>query len=410
MNSAVRLFRPVNSLQLALAHIRATLGGFVANALLLAMAVASLIFLAVAASALQSRAVADAKGVDLVVGAKGSPLQIVLASLYHVDISPGNIPKKEADELAKHPMIASAVPLSLGDNYRGFRIVGTDTAAYAALYGAVPAQGALPSAPMQAVVGAQVAARAKLTLDSRFAGAHGLAEGGAEHKDEAYTVSGVLAPTGTVLDRLILTPLESVWLVHEEDAAQDADKKTLEAEREYSALLIRYRTPIAAATLPRAINASSKLQAASPAFESARLFRLLEPAILLMQAFAALLAVAALVSIGLATTVSLRERRMDAAVLRLMGASQGKLLAQFGLEALLLGAAGALLGLAVALLVLHGTAAWLAGGQKILIPELTASNAAWLLALLALPVAVLAALLPALKAARVEPAKVLAER
>lgn len=400
----------MNLLSLALAHIRYTLSAFIANAFLLGLAVASIVFLAVTADALDQRARADAQGIDLVVGPKGSPLQLVLAALYHIDVSPGNIPKTQADQLAKNPMIAKAVPINLGDNYRGFRIVGTDTKAFTELYGVLPASGNLPFQAMQAVIGSQVPARTGLTVGSRFAGAHGLAEGGPEHKEDVYTVTGILAPTGTVMDRLILTPLESVWLVHEGEVSDIAERKILEAEREYSALLIRYRTPIAAAILPRNINASDKLQAASPAVESARLFSLLEPALLLMKAFAMLLFGAALISIGLATTVSLRERRMDAAVLRLMGASKAKLLRQYALEAAMLGSAGAIMGLLISILALHATAAWLAAGPKIVMTELILPNAAWQLVLLALPVSVLAAAWPAFKAAQVEVATILAER
>ena len=399
---------PLGALGLALAHIRAHWGGFAANAALLALAVSSLVFLAAALMALQARAERDAQGVDLVVGAKGSALQIVLAALYHVDISPGNIPLAEAERLARHPMVARAVPVSLGDNYRGFRIVGNS--GLRELYDAPLAQGADAAKAMDAVIGAAVAARTGLKVGDGFFGTHGLAEGGTEHRDARYTVTGILAPSGTVLDRLILTPLDTVWIVHEGYVKDPEELRILQQEREVSALLVRYRTPIAAATLPRAINAGERTTAASPAFESARLIALLEPAILLMQAFAIMLTLAALTSIALATHVSLRERRGDAAVLRMMGMSRLRLLRQYLLEAGLLGLAGTILGAALALGVLHLTAGWLAAGPKILLPELTRAGPPWIWMLLALPVALLAALPSALRAARIEPSRVLAER
>ncbi len=399
---------PIGALGLALAHIRATWGGFVANAGLLALAVASLVFLAAALAALQARAERDAQGVDLVVGAKGSGLQIVLSSLYHVDISPGNIPLAEAEQLARHPMVAKAVPISLGDNFRGFRIVGNS--GLVALYGASLAQGADAVRAMDAVLGAAVADRSGLKLGDTFFSTHGLAEGGAEHRDARYTVTGVLAPTGTVLDRLILTPLDSVWFVHEGYVKDPEELKILQAEREVSAVLLRYRSPIAAATLPRAINAGERTTAASPAFESARLLALFEPAVLLMQAFALLLMLASLTSIALATHVSLRERRADAAVLRMMGMSRLRLLRQYLLEAGLLGLGGTALGALIAWLVLRITAIWLAGGPKIPMPELVQFGQAWAWLLVALPVALLASLPSALRAIRVEPSRILAER
>src|SRR5690606_17281908 len=76
----------------------------------------------------------NSAGIDLVVGAKGSPTQLILSSIYHVDNPTGNISLQEAQALSKHPMIARAVPLALGDNYKGHRIVGTDSS-FLALYG-----------------------------------------------------------------------------------------------------------------------------------------------------------------------------------------------------------------------------------------------------------------------------------
>ena len=99
----------------------------------------------------------DLAGIDVVVGAKGSPMQLILAGVFHIDVPPGNIPLADVQALAKHPQVAQLIPLSLGDSFRGFRIVGT-TLAYITHYQATLAQGAIWAAPMQAVVGAQVAA------------------------------------------------------------------------------------------------------------------------------------------------------------------------------------------------------------------------------------------------------------
>jgi putative ABC transport system permease protein len=93
----------------------------------------------------------DLAGIDVVVGAKGSPLQLILAGVFHIDVPPGNIPLAGVRELEQHPQVAQVIPLSLGDSLRGFRIVGT-TPAYLAHYGARLAQGVW-SAPMQAVLG-----------------------------------------------------------------------------------------------------------------------------------------------------------------------------------------------------------------------------------------------------------------
>src|SRR5690606_4555153 len=101
-----------------------------------------------------------------------------------------------------------------GDSVRGFRIVGTEPA-LVEHYGASIADGAMFDAPMQAVLGSEAARATGLRAGASFAGTHGLAEGGGEHEAEPYRVTGVLAPTGSVVARLVLPPVESVWDVHE---------------------------------------------------------------------------------------------------------------------------------------------------------------------------------------------------
>ncbi len=105
---------------------------------------------------LEQRLVREAAGIDLVVGAKGSPLQLVLAGVYHADVPPGNVPLAAVEELARRPLVRQVIPMALGDSYRGFRIVGTEPA-FVAHYGATLAQGRAWSAPMEAVLGSEVA-------------------------------------------------------------------------------------------------------------------------------------------------------------------------------------------------------------------------------------------------------------
>ena len=191
---------------------------------------------------------------------------------------------------------------------------------------------------MEATLGAEVAARAKLAVGAKFAGAHGLGEGGDEHENEPYQVVGVLAPTGTVIDRLILTSVESVWEVHEHGAPAGA------ADEELTALLIQYASPLAAATLPRMVNASSSLQAASPAYESARLFRMIGVGVDVLRAFGVVLMLAAGLSVFIALLNALEERRYDLAVMRMLGATPARLMGLMLLEGSLLAVAGGIAG------------------------------------------------------------------
>jgi putative ABC transport system permease protein len=314
--------------------------------LLVALGVATTTIVTLVTNQAEDRLARDAAGIDLVVGAKGSPLQLVLAGVYHLDVPPGNVPFAALAELRANRLVAGAIPLSLGDSFRGFRIVGTEPALLE-LYGARLALGERFAAPMQAVIGARVAAETGLAPGARFVGSHGLAPGGPEHGDDPFTVVGVLAPTGGVLDRLVLTPLESVWLAHEGEPADDDERRILEAEREITLALVRYASPLAAATLPRAINASGRLQAASPAFESARLFRLAGVGLDGLRAFGVLLLGTAALSVFVALFQALSDRRRELALMRLLGASPARL---FGLllgEGLALTAIGVVVGMAV---------------------------------------------------------------
>src|SRR3990167_9195910 len=254
----------------------------VLNLLLLTLGLAAITLVLLVAAQLDRAFERDLNGIDLVAGAKGSPLQLILAGVFHIDVPTGNIPLQDVQELAQHPMVAQTIPLSLGDSYQGYRIVGT-TPDYVAHYDATLAQGQLWQAPMEAVLGA-AAARGMVRpgqtgtplVGATFEGSHGLGGGGHAHGDHPYTVAGVLAPCGCLLDRLTLPATESVWQVHESATAVDADDlQALQAEREVTVALLRYRTPLAAVTLPRYINAGTALQAAAPAIEVTRLLRLL---------------------------------------------------------------------------------------------------------------------------------------
>jgi len=417
----------------------------VLNLVLLTLGLASVAFVLLARGALSQAFERDLAGIDLVVGAKGSPMQLILSGVFHIDQPTGNVALAEVQALARQPLVAEVIPLSLGDAVGGFRIVGT-TPAYLAHYGVTLAQGAVWTAPMQAVLGAQAARALGLSVGQRFAGAHGLGGGGAAHAATPYTVSGVLAPCGCVLDRLVLTATESVWQVHahhaapalgdahapaahgaEADdaddhphapAAQPAAAQAAEAEaaREVTVALVRYRSPLAAAVLPRWVNTQTRMQAASPAVEVTRLLGLIGVGARVLEAVGAVLLASAALSVFIALWNAVRARRADLALLRLLGAPPRRIAALLLGEALWL----ALLASALALLAAHGLLAlsgWAAGGAGgaaevgALLP-LTALATQWqtieaVVPALAVGVALLAALLPLAAAYRIDVAEAL---
>ncbi len=378
------------------------------NLLLLTLGLASIAFLLLAQARVERAFERDLAGIDAVVGAKGSPMQLILAGVFHLDVPPGNIALAEAQRLAQHPQVAQFIPLSLGDNLQGFRIVGT-TPDYPALYGATLARGAWWQAPLQAVLGAEVARRTALDVGARFAGAHGLAGGGAVHDTTPYTVSGVLRPCGCVLDRLVLTATESVWAVHDElhadegmDAAERAElDAALAAEREITLGLVRYRSPLAAASFPRFVNSSTPMQAAAPAMEVTRLMALIGQGTQLLHALAAVLLIVATLSVFIALWSAVRERRADLAMLRMLGAPPrrvaGLLLAEAGWLALLATALGLLLALGLAALA----GLWWADAPALLPAGVWPITLAWVPALAAAST-LLAAGVPALAAYRTD--------
>jgi len=438
---------------LSLAYIRARALNAALNLVLLALGVGMIVLLLLFSAQLEDRLTRDARGIDLVIGGKGSPLQLILSSIYHVDFPTGNIPLAEAERWAEHPLVADAISVALGDSLAGFRIVGTEHA-YAAHYGAVLAAGRLWQEPFEATLGALVAAETRLGVGDRFASSHGLAPGGPAHGEHPYTVVGVLEPTASVLDRLVLTPVESVWLAHGmepqhydldehaqeahadehrapadehadehgdhaeehgdahgvEPAPAAADRGATERPLEVTALLIRYRSPVAAVQLPRLVNQESALQAAAPAFETARLLSLVGVGVDTLRGLGLLLIATAGLSVFIALSNAMQERRYDLAVMRTLGASRRQLFTQPLLEGLLLAGAGAMLG------ILLGHAVAEAVGR--LLPEgrsMGLSGLSWLpqeiqAFVLTLLVGLVAALLPAIQAYRTDIAAVLASR
>src|SRR5262245_787489 len=360
---------------------------------------------------MESRMLRDARGIDLVVGAKGSPMQLMLSGIYHADAPTGNIPLSAVGLLSKNRMVKKAIPLALGDSWKGYRIVGAPRD-YALHYGAEPKQGRFHEKPMEAVLGAEVAARTGVRVGQTFVAAHGMAsQPGKEHGAMPHTVVGLLAKTGAVNDRRVLTGIESVWQVHEKEQGpeDEADRKALEEAREVTVVLIQFASPLAAATLPRQINSQSELQAASPAYETARLFRIVGVGVEALRAFALVLILGAGLSVFIALYTALEERRYDLAVMRTLGASPRKLFGLLMMEGVVLSIMGALIGLALGHALASVLGAWLETQQQYGITGLEwRPEELWLITV-ALAVGVIAALLPAWRAYRTEVSRTLAQ-
>ena len=380
------------------------------NLLLLTLGLASIAFVLLINHQISRAFERDLAGIDVVVGAKGSPMQLILSGLFHIDAPTGNIPLAAVKELEANPQVGKLIPLSLGDNFRGFRIVGTSLD-YVAHYRATLADGVLWAAPMQAVVGAQVARKSGLRVGDSFAGSHGLSAGGESHGNTQYQVVGVLAASGSVLDRLILTATESVWKVHESGTALDAeDQKILEEERELTLALIQYTSPLAAVTFPRFVNSTTEMQAAAPAVEITRLLSMLGVGTYMLKALAGVLLLTAGLSVFIALWSAVRERRADLALLRMLGAPPRKIAGLLLCEALWLAVIACALGLLLGQALVGFTAWALQLNQSISIGVFAWPIELLLVPVLALVVAWGASLLPAWEAYRVSVFELLQSR
>jgi len=278
-------------------------------------------------------------GIDMVVGAKGSPIQLILSSIYHVDYPTGNIDPSQTKFIENHPMVEQTIPISVGDNYKAWRVVGT-TVAYPELYEMELRNGAWFSKPMEVTVGSKVAERLNLKVGDAFYGGHNLDTMHSHvHDHHAYTVVGVMETSNTVLDQLLLTPIESYWVVH--DLAED--------ERNITSLLVTFKAAHASLTVPRQVNESTQLQAANPTMESARLVSVAGAGAQGMQYLVYIVLSLSGLSIFIALLQALKDRKYELAVLRVMGASRFKLVLLVLLEGTIL----AFLGIVAGLLLGH---------------------------------------------------------
>lgn len=325
--------------KLVRAFVVRQLGTWCLHVLTLALGAAVVTSLVLIDRAIEARLERDLAGVDLVIGAKGSALQIVLSAVMQMDAPTGNIPLAEAERFSQHPLVRSAVPISMGDSVRGARIVGT-TPQYAELYDASIVQGAWWTEPMQAVAGADAARKLGLAIGTKFAGQHGLS-GGEAHEGRQFVVTGILAPTGSTIDRLVLTDLASVWEVHAHD---DAEEPASNESREVTALLVKYRSAMGAITLPRLVSRTADLQPAVPAIEITRLVNLLGIGAEVLQWIGLALLALAAGSFVAALLAAVSRRRRELALLRALGSSRRLLWGLLAAEGVLLGLCGGVIG------------------------------------------------------------------
>lgn len=409
----------MNLIKLVISSLKFRLLNSTFNILVLALGIATIIGLLNLNSQLKNRLQADLKGIDLVVGAKGSPLQLVLSSVFHIDIPNGNILLSDAKKLEKHPLVKTAIPISLGDNYNGFRIVGTNYN-YIENYNAGLKEGRLWQDEMEVVLGALVAKKNNLKVGDKIVGAHGLAMHGDAHNNFPYTVVGILNANNSILDRLLLTNLESVWHVHghEENKERDDDKKHQhehnhkeieDNKKEITALLISYKSPIASALLPREINKNTSLQSASVVFEVARLFKLFGGFSDVIKVFGVLLIIIAGFGFFITLLTSVNEKSYDIALIRCLGATKTKVMQFVLLQGFTLALFGVILGLLFSNIFSFFVSTYLSKAKSIEINAFSFGMNEIYVVLAVFIIAIISSIIPAIKAYKLNLTNVLAK-
>ena len=393
-------------------------------------------------------------GIDLVIGAKGSPLQMILSSMYHVDAPTGNVKVSEVKAFLnpKHPLIKAAVPLSLGDNYKSYRIVGT-TDSLMSFYHATIGEGKFYDKDLEVVIGRAVADDTGLSIGDRFKSSHGFTDDeDLAHDHAAFTVTGILNGTGSVIDQLILTNPSTVWNVHDhsededhsehdhdshDDHDHDGDGKPDHApgahdhshdgghdhsahiegplartnmelllfpDKEITTLLIKFknRTNFQALSMPRSINENTDMQAASPAIEINRLYSMIGSGRQILEWLAVLIGIISAISIFIVLLKSMRERKYELALIRVMGGSRSSLYSLITIEGMIMAAIGFFVGFILSHIGMEILAGSLKSSYKYSFTGWHFMKEEWILLVISLVIGVIASLIPAISAANMD--------
>ena len=380
--------------------------------------------------------------IDLVIGAKGSRLQLVLCNIFHVDQPTGNINFASTGIIRNHPFVKMAIPISLGDNYQSYRIVGTYLTYIDSLYKGEIKTGRKWSSPLEVVLGSSVASKLGLSINDEFVSGHGIGESIHSHDESKYKVVGVLKKNNSVLDNLILTSLESVWVVHgiEEKEKGSFDLKSKQEledqshehhhdhhehdhhqnpetilnglnkkELEITSLLIFYNSPRGKFTVPGMANNTEGMMAAEPSIEVQQLIQLIEPAITVLKNMSFLVIFIAAFSMFVAMFNSLKDRKYEIALMRVAGASKGQVFLTIILEGLIISVFGFLLGIFISHFGMEVFSAYLSESYHYDFTGFIWLDIEWMLLLGCLLIGMISALYPAIKAYQIDISKTLSK-
>ena len=353
------------------------------------------------------------KGIDMVVGAKGSPLQLILSSVYHIDSPTGNISLEEAEKISKNRMVGSSIKLLYGDNFKGYRIVGAEKK-FIELYNGKIKKGKNLSKPFEVLVGSKVYSKLKIDIGDDLISSHGLRETGESHDDQSFKVVGLLEPSNSVIDQLIITLPQSVWDVHgnhdhEEEHEHDHEEEHQHDDREITAMLIKFKSPMNIIQFPRQINETTNLQAAVPSYEISRLFKLFGFGIETLSYLAYLIIIVSGFSLFINLFNSMRERKYEMALIRTLGASRLQLSTMIIFESIILTISGFILGLLFSRFGVMFVSSLMEESINYNLSSFKILNEEYWLLLLSVIIGLMASLIPAVQVYKINISKVLAD-
>ena len=393
------------------------------TALLTVFAIALSVCLLLAVERVRSEARASfastISGTDLIVGARSGSVNLLLYSVFRIGNATNNIRWDSFETLAKHPQVKWAIPLSLGDSHRGYRVLGTDTGYFEHYhYGRGQPLQLSEGKPFndlfEVVLGAEVAQALHYKLGDQIVLAHGVSTVSlTQHDDKPFTVVGILARTGTPVDRTLHISLAGMEALHIDwqngVPARGAGKVSAEQAREMhlqpkaiTAVLLGLKSKIATFTVQRQVNEyrGEPLQAILPGVALQELWSLMgvaEKALFVVSLFVVLTGL-----IGMLTAIltSLNERRREMAILRSVGARPWHIAGLLVLEAFALALAGVILGLALLYLSIAASQGYVQAQYGLFLPLNLPSGYEWRLLGAILAAALLMGSVPAWRAYR----------
>ncbi len=356
-------------------------------------------------------------GVDLIVGARAHPVQLLLYSVFHLGEATQNVSWASYRAIAAAPEVAWTIPLALGDSHRGYRVVGTsgDYFEHLRVAGGQPLRFAAGSRFVDlqdAVVGAEVAAQLGYEVGDPLVLAHGAAAINLHaHDEQPFRVAGILARTGTPIDRAVHVSLGAIEAIHRNwrfgtrigPAPSRAELARADlTPRAITAFHVGLKDRAASFAVQGRINAQREeaLSAILPAVALQQLWGLLANVERALLATAACTVLAGLLGMLTAVLATLNERRREMAILRSVGASARTIFALLLAEAALLTAAGVACGVVLCQLLLALAAPWLGSRYGLILPAGLPTPGEWRLMALVLGAGIAVGLLPALLAYR----------